>query len=233
MGHAADILDLSQLTRWLTVGLAFVGIAICAIIGLARTETLRDPRTMRLLHIALPTVAFYKLLAFAGFFVIPLVATTAASYHVFEATKEVAACARCHVMWPMVNDMRDPGSELLAAKHFKNRWINEEQCYHCHADYGLYGTVEAKLDGLRHLLRYTSRTYTEPIALRHAFDNANCMPCHAGTPKYVAADMHETMRDEIASNSMTCTSCHGDAHPTREQRTPDSADYAHLMSEPK
>lgn len=229
----ADVVDLAQVTRWLTIGLAVVGIVICAVIGLSRSETLRDPRPLRLLHITLPAVAFYKLLALAGFFAFPMMAATTASYHVFEGTKEVAACARCHTMWPMVNDMRQPDSQSLAARHFTNRWIASEQCFHCHADYGLYGTLEAKMDGLRHLLRYTSGTYTEPIAMAHAFDNNNCMPCHAGTPKYVAADMHDTMRDEIASNSMTCTSCHGDAHPSREQRKPGSPDYARLMTEPK
>ena len=170
MGHGGAVVDLSVVTRWLAVGLAVIGIVISAVIGLARRDALRDPRTIRLLHVALPTVAFYKLLALAGFFVVPFLATAAASYHVFEGTKQVSACGRCHVMWPMVNDMRDVASETLAAKHFKNRWINDEQCFHCHTDYGLYGTIEAKLDGLRHLLRYTSRTYTEPIALRHTFD---------------------------------------------------------------
>ena len=36
-------------------------------------------------------------------------------------------------MLPMVNDMRDPGSETLAALHYKNNDIAKDQCYHCHS----------------------------------------------------------------------------------------------------
>jgi hypothetical protein len=66
-------------------------------------------------------------------------------------------------MLPMVNDMQNAASNTLAARHFKNHWIPQNQCYECHSDYGLNGNLEAKMEGYRHLARYTTRTYQEPI----------------------------------------------------------------------
>jgi hypothetical protein len=35
-----------------------------------------------------------------------------------------------------------------------------------HTDYGLAGTLAAKMEGYRHLARYTTHTYPEPVRLR-------------------------------------------------------------------
>src|SRR5262249_61670549 len=113
---------------------------------------------------ALSAVALWKLLAFAGFAVVPAATMAVANYHTFEGVHHVEACARCHVMRPMVNDMRDPHSDTLAARHYRNHWIPQDQCYHCHSDYGLAGDPEAKMTPFRHLAPYSTRTYPEPVA---------------------------------------------------------------------
>ena len=51
---------------------------------------------------------------------LPAGACFLANYHTFEGKYEVSGCAGCHVMLPMVNDMRDPSSETQAALHDKN-----------------------------------------------------------------------------------------------------------------
>jgi hypothetical protein len=135
----------------------------------------------------------------------------------------------CHVMTPMVTDMHEPGSQTLAARHFRNGWIPKDQCYQCHSDYGLAGDLAAKAEGYRHLARYTTRTHTEPIKYRGVFPNDNCLKCHDGTPKFGAVDSHTTVRARLDDNSLSCLNCHGRAHPTREQRTPGHADYDRLM----
>ena len=81
-----------------------------------------------------PALVFARLVALLALIVLPMSAVFLANYHTFEGVHEVGACANCHVMRPMVNDMRDPGSETLAASHFKNKWIADNQCYHCHSD---------------------------------------------------------------------------------------------------
>ena len=70
-----------------------------------------------------PALAFARLVAVMAFIVLPATAVFLANYHTFEGVHEVRGCASCHVMLPMVNDMRDPGSETLAARHYKNKWI--------------------------------------------------------------------------------------------------------------
>jgi hypothetical protein len=136
-------------------------------------------------------------------------------------------------MLPMVNDMQDPASDTLAAKHFKNKWIAESQCFHCHTDYGLGGDLESKMTGFRHLARYTTGTYQEPITSRVKFNNKNCLQCHDGTPKWMAQQAHTDSRKEIVANEMMCTDCHGLPHPSPEQRTPGSSDYSRLMQRMK
>jgi nitrate/TMAO reductase-like tetraheme cytochrome c subunit len=132
-------------------------------------------------------------------------------------------------MRPMVNDMMDPQSDTLAARHFKNRWIPKDQCYECHSDYGLSGNLAAKMEGFRHLARYTTRTYTEPIQYRGVFDNDNCLKCHGNMPKFEAVPWHHTVNKFVEKNEMSCLNCHGLAHPTRASRTPGSPDYPRLM----
>ena len=56
-------------------------------------------------------------------------------------------------MTAFVTDLENVESDTLAAKHFKNRYIQERQCYTCHSDYGFAGTLRAKLDGLGHVWR--------------------------------------------------------------------------------
>jgi len=176
-----------------------------------------------------PALVFARLVALVALIVLPAGAIFLANYHTFEGVHEVRGCASCHVMLPMVNDMRDPGSGTLAARHYKNRWIAENQCFQCHSDYGLGGDLEAKMTGFRHLARYTTRTYHEPIEARVRFDNKNCLHCHEGTPRFVAVPSHITAHEKLAANQMICLNCHGQAHPTAVQRTPGSRDYARLM----
>ena len=180
-----------------------------------------------------PALVLARLVALMALIVLPAGAVFLANYHTFEGVHEVRGCASCHVMLPMVNDMRDPGSETLAALHYKNKYIAKDQCYHCHSDYGLGGGLEAKLTGFRHLARYTTRTYQEPIKARVKFDNNNCLTCHDGTPKWVAVPSHVESHKELAANQMTCLDCHGQAHPTAAQRTPGSSDYSRLMERVK
>jgi nitrate/TMAO reductase-like tetraheme cytochrome c subunit len=209
------------------------GILLCLRLVRLKTTDLTSTGLIKLGVVTLPAVAFYKLLAFGGLIVAPAGATVLANYHVFEGTKKVEGCASCHIMDPMVNDMRDPSSDTLAARHYRNKWIAEDQCYHCHTDYGLSGTLAAKMEGYRHLSRYTTHTYPEPVRLRGTYINQNCLNCHQGTAVFVAVSSHHTVERELKNDTMNCLNCHGLAHPSPAQRTPGSPDYARLMGEEK
>jgi cytochrome c nitrite reductase small subunit len=168
---------------------------------------------------------------FPALMVLPIILAFLANYHVFETSKTVEACQSCHVMKPFTNDLMNEESMTLAARHYKNNWIPKDQCYGCHKDYGFNGNFKAKTDGYRHLMRYITGTYSEPIEFKGEFNNANCLSCHEQTGKFKLVDMHTPIMEQFEDNSVSCLNCHGRAHPTRLQRTPGSTDYNTLMSE--
>jgi nitrate/TMAO reductase-like tetraheme cytochrome c subunit len=209
--------------------LCLVGIVLCFLVGRKRFADLSTREHVSIGVAVLSVAALWKLLAFAALVAVPAAAAGVANYHTFVGVHEVDACNRCHVMRPMVNDMMDPQSDTLAARHYKNRWIPRDQCYGCHSDYGLSGDLAAKMEGFRHLARYTTRTYTEPIQYRGVFDNDNCLKCHLNMPRFEAVASHHTVKGSLGKNEMSCLNCHGLSHPTRAARTPGSADYDRLM----
>ena len=211
-----------------------LGVILCIRTALTRFDDAGSaPKDVNIGIARVPALVFARLVALIALIVLPAFAVFLANYHTFEGVHEVSGCASCHVMLPMVNDMKDPGSGTLAARHYKNRWIAENQCFHCHSDYGLGGDLEAKMTGFRHLARYTTRTYHEPIKARVRFNNNNCLQCHEDTPKFAAVTSHITAHEKLATNQMICLNCHGQAHPTTEQRTPGSSDYPRLMERMK
>jgi nitrate/TMAO reductase-like tetraheme cytochrome c subunit len=215
--------------RVLGTVLCLLGIGLCFWVSRKRFADLSTKEHVSIGIAVLSVAALWKLLAFGALVAVPAAVAGVANYHTFVGVHEVEACNRCHVMRPMVNDMMDPQSDTLAARHFKNRWIPKDQCFECHSDYGLSGNLAAKMEGFRHLARYTTRTYTEPIQYRGVFDNDNCLKCHSNMPKFEAVPWHHTVMESVEKNETSCLNCHGLAHPTRASRTPGSPDYARLM----
>ena len=180
----------------------------------------------------LSATAFWKLGALVSIAVLPAATIAVANYHTFVGVHEVQACSQCHVMRPMANDLHDPSSDNLAARHFKNGYIPTGQCYACHSDYGFSGDMAAKMEGFRHLARYTTRTYKEPLAARTRFDNHQCLKCHQGKAPFERVHVHADVLTRLESSDMSCLNCHGRAHPTRADRTPGSARYNALIAAP-
>lgn len=222
-------MEMGTLTRVAALILAVVGVVLCA--WIMRVNFARIPKDKQV-SVGIATVsgvAFFKMLAFAAIAAVPAGAMAVANYHTLEGVHEVESCNNCHVMRPMVTDMKDPESQTLAARHFRNRWIATDQCFQCHSDYGLAGDIAAKMEGYRHLARYTTMTYEEPIKYRGIFHNDNCLKCHAGTPIFERVPSHNAVRPRLTESSLSCLNCHGRAHPTREQRTPGHPDYPRLI----
>lgn len=147
-----------------------------------------------------------------GAVVFPLSMTGVGTILVFERAERVEFCNSCHLtMKSFVDDMKNPSSNSLASLHYKNRYIPDDQCYGCHTSYGIFGTVEAKEEGLNDVYKYFTRTYHLPIKLRHPYPNTDCLKCHAGSVKWIAA--HEDYKDALFSGDMTCMQCHADSNP--------------------
>ncbi len=147
-----------------------------------------------------------------GIIVVPVLYGAATSSVAFERSKSLEFCASCHVMDPYVEGLKDPNSDLLAAKHYQYRRINTHQCYACHADYDLFGPVKAKVNGLSHFVHnYVGKPHE--IKLYKPFPNARCLQCHDGAKSFVKAEAHTDIMAELRSDAMKCADCHGAAHP--------------------
>ena len=160
----------------------------------------------------------YRVLLIISLFVLPVIVGLGTSATVLETTKTVKSCGTCHVMDPFVNDLQNPESTTLAARHFKNKWISEYQCYPCHTTYGAHGTFEGKRDGFRHWLLFVTGTWDEPIQYSGSYPNMNCTSCHAGTDSFQDVASHRALSSKLRANEVSCTSCHGPAHPTPGER---------------
>jgi cytochrome c-type protein NapC len=155
-----------------------------------------------------------------------------AGYH---ATKTRVFCSSCHVMTPFGADASDPKSTSLAARHGRNQEFGDENCYTCHADYGMFGTITTKIGGMRHIYEYAFHfhqlTLDEAlprIVLRKPFPNATCMRCHSTeTPLWNQIGDHASTRDRLQAGTVSCASegCHGPSHPFAQaaQRRADGA----------
>ena len=153
-----------------------------------------------------------------GVGLLPVMVAFLAFAHGLERSATVAACGSCHVMTPFVDDLRNPNSDTLAATHFKHRYIRENQCYTCHSDYGIAGTLSAKFAGLGHVWRYTTGAYTVPIKIASPYPNVRCLGCHGASQKFLTSAGHPKEDQPALLNGQTsCLDCHGPAHP--EQRS--------------
>src|SRR5215470_11538275 len=143
---------------------------------------------------------------------VPVMVAFLSFTHGLETSATVKSCGSCHVMTPFVQDLENVKSDTLAATHFKNRYIREDQCYTCHSDYGLGGTIKAKFAGLGHVWRYTTGSYEIPIKIASPFPNVRCLQCHAGSQKFLNSAGHpkEEMHNLMDGN-VSCLDCHGPA----------------------
>ena len=123
-----------------------------------------------------------------------------------------------------VADLDNPDSEHLAAQHYQNRWIADHQCYTCHSDYGLFGDMQAKMAGLRHVWFYNVGGYEMPLKIRDRYNNQRCLFCHGPVKGFQEESAHEKNMAAIASSEKSCISaaCHVSPHP-KEAASAESA----------
>ncbi len=159
------------------------------------------------------TEGLLKLLAFVGLLVLPMISLALGNLVGLEQAKKVEFCGSCHLtMAPYVSDLKAAESTSLAALHFRNRWIPDAQCYTCHASYGMFGDVQAKMAGLNDVYKYYTRTYKIPVRMHAPYPNAECLKCHENTPKFVDAEAHVELLPAIRAGEFSCIDCHGPAH---------------------
>jgi cytochrome c-type protein NapC len=154
-----------------------------------------------------------KVLAFVAFFILPIVATTlGASIHLEHSTT-TQFCLSCHVMENHGKSLFIDDPTYLPAAHFQNNRIpREHACYTCHTDYTLFGDVNAKLRGVKHLYVYYLKTPPAKLALYEPFKNRECLHCHANGRSYEETTPHKEMKEQLTNNDMSCLTCHAKTH---------------------
>jgi cytochrome c-type protein NapC len=148
----------------------------------------------------------------------------------YEATKKRSFCGSCHVMALHAADSNDPKSGSLASRHARNAVFGAENCYACHADYGMFGTIATKIGGMRHVWLYYTRYRKMPIEeaktsihLRAPYPNENCIQCHSTRDDlWLQKPDHKASLEDVRAGRMSCASagCHGLAHPFFGAREP-------------
>jgi cytochrome c nitrite reductase small subunit len=145
--------------------------------------------------------------------VAPALVTLATFALSFQRAEQVRFCADCHTMTPWVDDLHNPKSKSLAAMHFSNRWILNNQCYTCHADYGFLGPITTKLGSLRHVaIYYSGIGMPEQIKLREPFPNSNCLQCHGPAANFKNNPAHVAVMNPMLANQLSCVTCHQPIH---------------------
>ena len=131
---------------------------------------------------------------FTGAYAATLLLLPAFSYvlgdlYLLEESKKVEFCGSCHeTMSPLVEAMRTDGDSLSAIHYQIGAVSHREACYQCHSGYGLYGTAEAKLSGVRHMIKTVTGRYTYPLEVHGKFDIDSCRNCHATSKPFRAVE---------------------------------------------
>jgi cytochrome c-type protein NapC len=165
-----------------------------------------------------------KLRLAVGLGLLPALSAMTSSAEGMRVSTERNFCGSCHVMDAHVGDAEDPTSQSLAARHARNPFFGDRNCYVCHADYGMYGYALTKLTGMKHVYAYymegfSGQTLGEALPRLHLYepyDNDNCMQCHSTElPRWQALPEHGSLAGALDENRVSCASagCHGVAHP--------------------
>jgi cytochrome c-type protein NapC len=161
-----------------------------------------------------------KALAFLALFLVPALASTFGAGLHLEKAKKTDFCLSCHEMGPYGESLLLDDSDYVPAAHFQNRRVPAESaCYACHTDYTMFGGVNAKLRGLRHLWVHYVGKAPEKLALYVPYQNRECLHCHGGARSFEESELHSEMRGELASGETSCLECHDMIHPVEELAT--------------
>jgi cytochrome c-type protein NapC len=161
-----------------------------------------------------------KILAFIALFLLPSLALWAGFTQHMERSKSTQFCLSCHVMEDYGKSLYVDDKSYVPAAHFQNNRVpRDAACYTCHSDYTMFGGVNAKLRGLRHVYVQYLGTIPKPedIKLYTAFNNRECLHCHAGARSFTEASPHLKNPDTltlVTNNQLSCMSsrCHDTVH---------------------
>ena len=165
-----------------------------------------------------------KILAFVALCILPLLVGFLGVSEHLERSKKTEFCLSCHVMEDYGKSLLVDDKECVPANHFQNNRIpRNKACFTCHTDYTMYGDLNAKIRGLKHLYVQYVGTIPDTIKLYSPYNNRECLHCHEGARSFEGSTHHREnaeMLASIKSNQLSCTSsgCHDVIHNVHELR---------------
>jgi cytochrome c-type protein NapC len=148
-----------------------------------------------------------------GVLLLPTVALVSGADHAYRESSSTEFCLSCH-------EMRDHGRSLfvddrtvLPAVHYQKRLIDRDRvCFACHTNYTMFGDLNAKIDGLRHLWVHYLGEPPDELALYEPYPNDNCLHCHDDARSFVEAAPHAPIRSALLAGETSCLECHSRGH---------------------
>lgn len=154
-----------------------------------------------------------RALIFVALFVLPLMVTALGVTAHLEHSKSTEFCLSCHIMEPYGESLYVDDSEYVVATHFQNNLIpRDHACFTCHTTYTLYGDLQAKIQGLRHVWVYYLGDVPDTLKLYQPYNNRECLNCHRGGRRFEENELHLEVRSELGSNETSCLECHDSIH---------------------
>jgi nitrate/TMAO reductase-like tetraheme cytochrome c subunit len=184
-----------------------VPIVVSLAVGLTIVVLLRFGATQ------LATQHWGRLALLVGLAVLPVLTSVASVSYGVRESSTTRFCLSCHEMQDHGKSLFADNPRALAATHYQNRLIDRDNtCYACHADYGLFGDVKAKLDGLHHVWTHYIGHVPEKLALYRPYKSDNCLHCHEDGRRFQEALAHKPVLSELYGGSRSCLTCHVVAH---------------------
>lgn len=155
-----------------------------------------------------------KILAFVTLFILPVLCLDLGFSEHMERATSTRFCLSCHVMHDFGQSLYVDDPSYLPAAHFQNNLVpRDHACYTCHTDYTMFGTMNAKLRGLRHIYVQYLGTVPKPpdIKLYVPFNNRECLHCHSAMRVFLEEPRHSKtpgMMNQILSNQLSCMTAH-------------------------
>lgn len=147
--------------------------------------------------------------------VLPVLAFALGAGHHLDRSRTTAFCLSCHVMERWGESLTGAAGTggALAALHFQDRLIPRDRaCYTCHTQYTMYGDLQSKALGVRHLLVNALGGPPDTLRLYSPYENRECLHCHGGADAFEALPVHRGLEPGGEQEATSCLGCHGPAH---------------------
>jgi cytochrome c-type protein NapC len=156
-----------------------------------------------------------RLAMLLGVFVLPALSLVGGATQAYSESSSTTFCLSCHEMTAHGRSLFVDDPTALAAVHYQKRLVDrDEACFACHTNYAMFGDVDAKINGLRHVWVHYFGDIPEPEALElyEPYPNANCLHCHDDARSYLEASGHQGQFEALSAGERSCLSCHTTSH---------------------